>query len=199
MTIRTGDDRVVLRDFDRSDIDAYCDWMLPHHDWHKWDGPYFPKPTTSAVERERAALHQRAASDWAIPPDAAPPRRLIVAGADEPERLLGIVTWHWESDETNWPRMGISLFDPAVRGKGIGTAAVRLWTTYLFTHRMFVARGVVRLDYATWSGNQPMLGVGRKLGFTEEARFRDARVVDGHFYDSVVMGVLRSEWSVALD
>ena len=39
-----------------------------------------------------------------------------------------------------------------------------------------------------------MLGVGHRLGFSEEARFRDAREVRGERYDSVVMGVLRAEW-----
>ncbi len=39
-----------------------------------------------------------------------------------------------------------------------------------------------------------MLRVGQKLGWTEEGRFRLARVVDGKHYDSVVYGVLRSEW-----
>jgi RimJ/RimL family protein N-acetyltransferase len=39
-----------------------------------------------------------------------------------------------------------------------------------------------------------MLAVGRRLGFAEEARFRDAREVRGRCYDSVVMGVLRDEW-----
>ena len=53
--------------------------------------------------------------------------------------------------------MGVTLYDPAVRGRGIGRSALA-------------------------------------LGSVEEARFRQARVVDGVRYDSVVMGVLRDEW-----
>ena len=40
-----------------------------------------------------------------------------------------------------------------------------------------------------------MLGLGRRLGFVEEARFRRARVVDGTYYDAIVMGVLREQWT----
>ena len=39
-----------------------------------------------------------------------------------------------------------------------------------------------------------MCRVGTRLGWTEEARFREARVVRGQRYDSVVYGVLRAEW-----
>jgi RimJ/RimL family protein N-acetyltransferase len=39
-----------------------------------------------------------------------------------------------------------------------------------------------------------MMQVGRKLGFTQEGRFRKARIVRGEYFDSVVYGVLREEW-----
>ena len=59
---------------------------------------------------------------------------------------------------------------------------------------MFAATGAVRLDFATWSGHPGMLGVGRRLGFVEEARFRRARLVDGTYHDAIVMGILREHW-----
>ncbi len=85
--------------------------------------------------------------------------------------------------------MGISVFDPGLRGAGRGTEALRLWTTYLFN-----ATDWRRLDYSTWSGNHAMVRVGEKLGFTVEGRFRQARVVRGEVFDSVALGVLREEW-----
>ncbi len=57
------------------------------------------------------------------------------------------------------------------------------------------ATGFRRLDFSTWSGNLAMCSVGLKLGWTEEARFRDARVVRGAVYDSVVYGVTRAQWA----
>ncbi|GAB3570574.1 GNAT family N-acetyltransferase [Spelaeicoccus albus] len=195
MAVRAGDDRVILRDMEDGDIDPWCNWLLPHQEWHRWDAPYYPKPSVAEVEAMRTQMHRAAPA----PQPAGLPDRLVIAGADNPDELLGVVTWYWESEETNWPRMGIAVYDPDVRGHGIGTSALRLWTTFLFGHPNASMRGAVRLDYATWSGNEPMVAVGRKLGFTEEARFRQARIVDGAFYDSVVMGVLRSEWQHRLD
>ncbi|WP_051478973.1 GNAT family protein [Arthrobacter sp. H5] len=70
-----------------------------------------------------------------------------------------------------------------------GWASPKQWTDYLFG-----ATDIRRLDFATWSGNHAMCRVGLRLGWREEARFRDARMVDGVVHDSVVYGMLRREW-----
>lgn len=83
--------------------------------------------------------------------------------------------------------MGISVYE--LRGSGRGAEALRLWTDYLFRESTWR-----RLDYSTWSGNWAMVRVGEKLGSAVEARFREARVVRGEVFDSVVLGILRREW-----
>ncbi|PFG42881.1 putative hydrolase of HD superfamily [Isoptericola jiangsuensis] len=173
--LRTGrpHDEPVLRE-----------WLRPHHDWHRWDGPYFPRPTDTEADAFAAAVAAQPPDDA----DGLPPRRAVVADAAT-DALLGTVNWYWESEATQWARLGIVLYDPAVRGRGIGRDALAAWTDLLFARTDWV-----RLDLATWSGNHAMTAVARRLGFVEEARFRRARVVDGVRYDSVVHGVLREEW-----
>jgi RimJ/RimL family protein N-acetyltransferase len=130
------------------------------------------------------------AADWSHRPN---PREslAIVTPAD---RMVGSVTWYWESKVSGWRRMGIVLFDPAARGMGVGRQALALWTTYLFANT-----ADRRLDFATYSGNEAMCAVGRRLGFVEEARFRQARPWQGVDHDGVVFGVLREEWEARLD
>lgn len=48
-----------------------------------------------------------------------------------------------------------------------------------------------RVDLATWSGNERMMRCPAACGYREEARLTDARIVDGHRYDSIVMGRVR--------
>lgn len=36
--------------------------------------------------------------------------------------------------------------------------------------------------------------LAEKLGFKLEARFRNARIVNGSYFDSIGYGVLREEW-----
>ncbi|WP_240696677.1 GNAT family N-acetyltransferase [Cellulosimicrobium funkei] len=183
--------RPRLRGWRADDLAAYREWLRPEHEWHRWDGPYYPVPDDAASDAAVARLALAAAAQAARPDglddDGLPPRRVVVA--DEEDRLVGTCSWYWESAETQWARVGIGLYDPAVRGRGLGRDALGAWIGYLFS-----VTGWVRLDLATWSGNDAMLRAGRALGLVEEARFRDARAVDGVRYDAVVLGVLRREW-----
>lgn len=178
---------IVVRQFAVSDLDAYRFWLEPTQDWHLWDGPYFDKPDAEQVDASCERL--RDAIELGTLSAEVPVRRAVIAASDAPATMLGTVSWHWEAEESDWRRMGLTVYDPAIRGRGIGTEALRIWTDYLFA-----TTRVVRLDYSTWSGNDRMLAVGHRLGFSEEARFRAAREVRGERYDSVVMGILRSEW-----
>lgn len=183
---------IALRRYELEHIEAYRRWLQPDQDWHLWDGPYFAKPGAVEVDAicERLAA---AISDGSYGASSPLPRAVIVT-EEVPGTMIGSVSWHWEAEESDWRRMGLTVYDPAIRGRGIGTEALRIWTDHLFA-----TTDVVRLDYSTWSGNERMLAVGHRLGFTEEARFRDAREVRGERYDSVVMGVLRREWDAATD
>lgn len=187
---------VRLRHWRLDDLDAYRDWLRPHQEWHQWDGPYFPTISAEAadahVARIREVVEQGDGIVWPRTdgePDRTLPVALAVVADASTDELVGTVSWHWESRETDWARMGISIYQPGLRGAGRGTEALRLWTDYLFR-----ASAWRRLDYSTWSGNTAMVRVGEKLGFTMEGRFREARVVRGEVFDSVVLGVLRSEW-----
>ena len=188
-----GESRGIrLRSYELDDIETYRHWLQPDQDWHLWDGPYGTKPTSAQVDEicERLAT---AIADGSYAAQS-PLRRAVIIAADAPEAMIGSVSWYWVAEESGWRRMGLTVYDPALRGRGIGTEALRIWTDHLFA-----TTDVVRLDYSTWSGNERMLRVGRRLGFTEEARFRDAREVRGVRYDSVVLGVLRTEWVAASD
>lgn len=106
------------------------------------------------------------------------------------DALIGVAAWYWIGQETNWPAIGIALFDPASWGQGLGYAALGCWCEYLWA----ALPQIVRLDLRTWSGNYGMMRLAEKLGFQQEARFRKARIVRGDYYDGLGYGVLRDEW-----
>lgn len=186
MELRLEGQRVTLRDWCMEDLPVYRKWLHPLQEWRRWDGPYYAQPTEQQADDAVAALLPRVQSgNWPMVR-----HRLVIADAAT-DRLMGVVSWYWESEETNWRRAGITIYEPSIRGRGAGAEALGLWASYLFDET-----DIRRLDFATWSGNHPMCAVGRKLGWREEGRFRDARVVRGQVHDSVVYGVTRAEWDI---
>ncbi|CAM3156037.1 GNAT family N-acetyltransferase [Sporolactobacillus spathodeae] len=177
--------QIVIRDWQLKDAEDYIFWRQPGQTWQKFDGPYYPRMSRDEVIKLVDTLCMKIKTDTLETP------RLDLAIADRnTDKLLGMVGWYWESKETNWLCAGISIFDPNYWGNGRGFEAFGLWTDYLFD----AMPQIVRVDLRTWSGNFGMMRLAEKLGYTKEACFRKARIVNGEYYDSIGYGVLREEW-----
>jgi RimJ/RimL family protein N-acetyltransferase len=83
----------------------------------------------------------------------------------------------------------IRLGDPAARGQGFGTAAVRLLAAFGFEdlnlHRIYLN---------VFADNLRAQACYAKAGFVEEGRAREAAWIGGRWVDQVTMGLLRSDW-----
>ena len=187
MTVRLVASRCVLRDWHPPDLSVYREWLRPEHSWHDTNGPYFGRPDDETAERL-----VRIARDRTEAPTLPTPRESLVIAHRDDDRLIGTVNWYWESRETDWRRIGIVLFDPAVRGLGIGRDALRRWTSYLFD-----TTDALRLDLATYSGNEAMARAATAAGYVLEARLRRARRWAGGVHDALIYAVLRDEWAVS--
>lgn len=177
--------KVVLRDWELPDLEPLEHWHTGEQEWKQWDGPYFPQMTPEERNVWLTNLRTRIENE-----DFPFPRRALCIADRETNALLGGVSSYWQIKETNWLSVGITLFDPEQRGRRLGQEALGLWCEYLFCGM----DSLVRLDLRTWSGNLPMMKVAEKLGFREEARFRNANIVRGKYYDGMGYGVLREEW-----
>lgn len=178
-------EKVILRDWETSDIEIFQYWNTGKHKWMEFDGPYYPKMNTAELqERSKKILEGIERGGW-----PSPRRRLVIADGIT-NKFIGTVSWYWQSEETNWMSIGIAIYDEKDWDKKFGTDAFKLWIDYLFKSNLNLAR----LDIRTWSGNKGMMKLAEKLGFTLEAKFRKARIVNGEFYDSIGMGILREEW-----
>jgi putative hydrolase of HD superfamily len=177
--------QIILRDWDTHDLPIYERWLQPGHEWKQFDGPYYAGPSgeeiTEIIQDRETAIEF---ADWPNPR-----HQLIIANSTD-NLMIGQVSWYWISEETNWPALGIVIYDPQHWRKGIGYEALGLWSDYLLE----VQPLFVRLDLRTWSGNAGMMRLAQKLGYREEARFRKARIVNGEYYDGLGYGILREEW-----
>lgn len=177
--------KIMLRDWLEEDLEAWKYWHEGKKEWRKTDGPYFPdmsdRELEMTVQTRLAMIHAGMFED---------PRPSLVIADHDAGKIMGTVTSYWLGKETNWLAAGLNLYDPAHWGRGYGTEALSLWTSYLFEKHP----EIVRLDLRTWSGNTGMIRLAEKLGFQLEARFRKARIVEGKYYDALGFGILREEW-----
>ncbi len=183
--VKISGKNILLRDWQINDLKPYAHWQQPGHEWQDFDGPYYAHLEAEKIPEMINRLRERIkANQW---DDV---RRDLVIARKTDDVLLGRVSWYWQSQETNWLSIGIAVYDPANWGQGIGYEALGLWCDYLWT----AVPAIVRLDLRTWSGNKGMMRLAEKLGFQEEACFRQARIVNGKYYDGLGYGILREEW-----
>jgi ribosomal-protein-alanine N-acetyltransferase len=83
---------------------------------------------------------------------------------------------------------------PEYHGEGYGTEMVRLAVDTIF--RTYSVHGV---SAGAYGFNEASRGLLESLGFTEEARRREARFIDGEYCDEHQYGVLREEWEAEHD
>lgn len=157
-------------------------WQISHgpeadFQWHQYNGPYFNDPRLN----------------WADFQKLRGPKILqhpLHGGIWYQDRLVGEVNGYFEDGSLErWLEFGIVIYDQNLWNTGLGTAASRLWLTYLFDHYP-----LPHIGFTTWSGNLRMMKLGEKLGMEKEAQIRQVRYWQGQYYDSVKYGVLRSEW-----
>lgn len=173
---------LVLRPQTLTDLPELWRWMYapPDAEWKRWDGPYFHRDVS---QLSLAEYTERAENR---PPN--PDVQIIEIGGV----ARGTVTRSWEDPPAGgWLELGIVIYDPAYWGGGYGTLALRLWTSLSF--RETVAH-VITLT--TWSGNLRMTSAAKRVGFSECARIREARLWQGVRYDSVKLDLLRGEWEL---
>lgn len=173
--------KVILKSADDQDLNDYYFWRFEEKEQaaEKWNGPYIPK--TKRTKEEFLKLQQE---DAGIMPDV--PGELIIRANGE---FIGTVNAYWIDKNTNWLETGIVIYNKDYWNGGYGSSAYKMWIDFLFEKT-----GLHRLGLSTWSGNVRMIKVAEKLGMKEEARIRQARMVDGEYFDAIKMGILRTEW-----
>lgn len=174
-------EKTLLREATEEDVDVIYYWKFEEEEQasRDWNGPYIPEPQATIEEFYDSWEHH-----YYIYEDV--PSSLVI---EIEGQVVGTVGAYWVDPNTDWLETGIVIYDKNYWNGGYGSEAYQLWIDYLFE-----ATDLHRLGMSTWSGNDRMIRVGEKVGMKEEARVREARQVDGDYFDAVKMGIMRSEW-----
>lgn len=174
-------EKVLLREATEEDINELYYWKYEEkkQEAKKWNAPYITEE--KLTKKEYMNLLDKEHELFPGVP------RLLAVIIDK--KAVGTVSCYWLDKQTNWLETGIVIYDSNYWSGGYGTEAYRMWIDFLFesTH-------LHRLGMSTWSGNIRMIKTAAKIGMKEEARIREARIVNSERFDSIKMGMLRREW-----
>ncbi|UOR10362.1 GNAT family N-acetyltransferase [Halobacillus amylolyticus] len=91
---------------------------------------------------------------------------------------------------TRTAEIGIKIGEREYWGKGYGQDIIQT-----LLHHLFYTLNIHRVQLDTWSGNTQAIRLYEKAGFQHEGQLRKNEYVNGAYYDTVLMGLLREEFS----
>jgi RimJ/RimL family protein N-acetyltransferase len=102
---------------------------------------------------------------------------------------IGNIGLHGIERENRRALLGIIIGEKAYWGRGYGTDAIQAMLGWAFDYMNFN-----RVALTVYAYNERAIGCYLKCGFRREGAMRQARYVDGKYYDELMMGILREEW-----
>jgi RimJ/RimL family protein N-acetyltransferase len=110
------------------------------------------------------------------------------AWAIEQGRLIGDIRLDHINAQDRRASLAIGIADVAALGQGLGTEAIGLVVAHAFG-----AMGLHRLAVRVLAFNARAVRAYEKCGFRVEGREREAVLIDGAWYDDLIMGLLADE------
>ncbi len=178
---------VVLRDMRESDIEDEIRWNTTDTQWARWDAPWESEAELASFDPEE---YRRKELEGLKRPR---PDHRVGLEIDTAQGVhIGSVSTYCIDENFEWlPRcpkeersrarwaVGIDISDSACWSRGWGTQALTAFVKY------HLDAGYRDLYTQTWSGNERMLRLAKKLGFVECCRKRGIRQVRGKSYDGL--------------
>lgn len=171
-------ERVRLRDVERDDLPRYVEWL---NDPEVRRGLNVVFPLSSAEEEawfEGVLDRPEAERPFAI--DALEGERWVHIGG------CGLFDLQQRDRRAE---LGIMIGDKSRWDQGYGTDSMQV----LLRHG-FETLNLHRIKLRVFEFNERAIKVYRRLGFVEEGRLRQESYQAGRYWDTLVMGLLRSEW-----
>lgn len=130
-----------------------------------------------AYEKEIMKLDKRKAGSFSI------------YTIEENSKHIGLINYRELNIVSRRCTVGIGIGVKKYWSKGYGSDAMKTLIHYLFQ-----TMNLNRVQLNTWSGNVRAIRSYEKCGFVVEGRLRNDAYIDGKYYDTVVMGLLKEEF-----
>ncbi|HAH96673.1 MAG TPA: hypothetical protein DD782_12325 [Firmicutes bacterium] len=181
--MKLKNDKVILRDFIASDIADQIRWETVETEWQLWDAPW----ENEGVETFDPDSYRKERLAWlAQEKDEGRLRwSFQICVNDASQKHIGWCNAYTIDDHYQYTKgdghctIGVDIPDLSARRKGYATAAWDLFIQYM------ISNGIKDIYTQTWSGNERVLGLMKKIGFEECNRIHGIRTVRGQCYDGL--------------
>jgi len=174
---------VRLRAYEKSDLDAVMKWVNDEEVTDFLAGGMLTYPVSSIAE-EKFIEAAAKSSDT--------DKSFVIETLAE-RKYLGGVAFH----AINWLNrsagLGITIGDKSCWGRGYGTDAMRVMMRLGFDKM-----NLHRLWLHVYDYNQRAIASYERCGFKREGALREDRFYRGRYHDTIVMGILDSEYRALL-
>lgn len=180
---------IVLRDMTESDIADEIRWYTAETAWTHWDAPWELEEEVKNFDAEACKKEQ-----LAFLAKEKPKIRTYMEICTESGAHIGSVAAYYIDESYNWlpgkditpekrklRTLGLDICESGFWGKGLGKQALAAWILY------FQECGENELYVQTWSGNERMLAVAKRLGFSVCCRKVGIRTVRDASYDGLTL------------
>jgi len=170
---------IRLRAYEKSDLDAVMKWVNDEEVTDLLGGEVLAYPVSSIVEGEFIET-VAASSDKS--------KHFVIETLAEP-RYIGAISFNVIEWRNRSAGLGIVISEKALWGKGYGTDAMRVLMRLAFDKM-----NLNRLWLHVHDGNRRAIASYEKCGFRREGVLRQEHFARGCYHDTIVMGILESEY-----
>jgi len=170
---------IVLKPLELSDFGQLATW-IPSKRFHvQWCGSIFRFP-----------FGETQLQNYLETCGGIPPRRLPFKAVATDNTMVGQISFHIINVEHGYAHLGpILVGDPALRGKGIGSAMIRSMQEIAFKELK-----LHRIDLYVFDFNTSAIACYEKVGFVKEGLLRETTRVEDEYWSPYLMSILESEW-----
>jgi RimJ/RimL family protein N-acetyltransferase len=171
----------------------YLDAFDPEKDAEveaKWtNDPGFVWPVEGESARPLSAAQMKKRHEKEKEDEKAKRLFYFVIRSREGDRPLGFVRLHWIEWSNGASHLRLYIGDPADRGKGYGSEALRLALRYAFEELNLHGLTISIAAY-----NEGAIRFFERAGFVTEVVRRQGIYKNGRRWDLLMMGLLKEEW-----
>lgn len=166
---------IYLRKLEVSDLDRTWVWINT--------------PEIFMIMGVNSPISKTAQRRWFDQLDVATDKIVFAVCMNDDDTHIGNVSLDTIDTRHRNARLSIFLADPKMRGKGIGSRAMKLLLEYGFNHlnlhRMYAKTDADREDVTNYY---------LRLGFQVEGKLREHEYRGGQYRDKNLVAILRSDW-----